>query len=423
MPNDSHCSPAESQFRTCIAERMSSESRLPVHPANVGAKRCLQVVLIAALSLPLGTASQSPPTTANAPGIASKLQRAGVLDNYFPEVVQEVAVNLLRAGPTPWQGVQVNGAHRAGWVNIYMIDARRLPKHDLLAEEGIQNLTAENLRGGALAHEETATIFINTVMSKRLTAATLMTQTKVQPDLTAALATVDAAGLDAVRKFWDPATLSANTDANQRVGWLLRGATAFVLAHEIGHLRIGQIQGDEPDRLRLAKLTERQQDEIRACPELMHKESRQRQAHERAADAAAVTMLGQQCRIGDDGKLRHAIYLLGTSWYFLASMSDKLLEMARNTDSPFIAQALRAKIGADLYQHVVAAQAAERRRGAVQFAFPLSHPPDTERMQAIEAGLRKTPCGGEGLDSAGAQMLEMLRVQTCRRIIEGAQTR
>ncbi len=98
-------------------------------------------------------------------------------------------------------------------------------------------------------------------------------------------------------------------------------------------------------------------------------------------------------------------------------MSDKLIEMARNTDSLVIAQALRVKIGPQLYQQVVAAHAREKRRGAVAFAFPSSHPPDTARMQAIETALRATPCGGGDLESAEAQLLDTFRQQMCRRLI------
>ena len=232
---------------------------------------------------------------------------------------------------------------------------------------------------------------------------------------------VDVVGLDAARKYWDPSTLAGNNPVNQRVGWLMRGALAFVLAHEMGHLRIGRTFVDEPDRQRLSRMSEREKDEMRACPELMERESRQRQDLERRADLAAVAMLGVQCRIGRDGELRHSINTLGMSWYFLTSMSDKLIEMGRNTNSPVIAQALRAKIGPALYEQVVAAHASEKRRGAVAFAFPSSHPPDTVRMQAIDAAMRATPCGGGGLEAslAQAQLLDMFRQQMCRQL--GAQ--
>jgi hypothetical protein len=364
----------------------------------------------------------APAAHADGPAIASKLERAGVIDNYFPEVVFEVASALTQAAPGRWRGVQVNQAYRSGWLNIYLVDARRLPEGGLLDAEGLPNFTADNLRGGARADEDTNTIFLNTAAGKRLTAATVMTQTKLEPDLTAALARVDMIGLEAARQFWEPYTLSVDTPTNRRVGWLTKGALAFVLAHEMGHLQIGRSQSEETDMLRLKNLTPRQQDERRACPELVEKESRQSQSQERSADLAGAALLGQQCRFGADGQLRHAIYMLGANWYFLASMSDKLIEIGRNTESPVIAQALRAKIGPELYQQVVAAHAAEKRRGAVAFAFPLTHPPDTERMQAIEAALRASPCGSGGLDSSGARMLEMYRMQMCRSLIAQGQT-
>lgn len=376
--------------------------------------RCGWIAVLLATLLPMAAAFAQ--GSAAGPRIAAKLERAGVIDNYFPEVALEVAGDLIKAAPNQWRGVQVNQAHRAGWLNIYMLDARRLPEGNLLEDEGVANFNADYLRGGALAHEDSNTILLNTAMWKRLTAATLMKQTRAQGDLMAALATVDATGLDAVRRFWDPATLSANTDENKRTGWLMRGALAFVLAHEMGHLKIGHVRFDEPDRRRL-NLTPRQRDERRACPELLEKEFRERQKLEAAADLAGVALLGAQCRIGADGQLRHSIYMLGTAWFFLASMGDKMLEMGRSTDSPLIAKLLRTKLGPQLYERVIAAQAHEIRGGAVAPAFPSTHPPDAARMQAIENALKATPCGGGGIDSSEAQLLEMFRSQMCRRLI------
>src|SRR4051812_32293583 len=91
--------------------------------------------------------------------IASKLERAGVMDVYYPEVVFEVASALAAAANGHWREVQVNQAYRSGWLNIYTVDARRLPPRGLLDEETIPNCNVDNLRGGALAHEATGTIF------------------------------------------------------------------------------------------------------------------------------------------------------------------------------------------------------------------------------------------------------------------------
>jgi hypothetical protein len=355
--------------------------------------------------------------------IWQKISGANVIDSYFPDVAEEVAGTLIQAAPGRWQGVQVNKPPRAGWLHIYLIDAQRLPPDNLLADEGVAGFTAPNLAGGAAADEESATIFVNTAMWKRLAAATLITQMK-KADLTVAMAFVDAAGLEKLDKLWAPATLLQDSNETRNVGNFMRGALAFVLAHEMGHLLIGPAKdSDEPDRLRLSRMTPRQQDEARACPALLLKGFREKQKHEQAADRAAATLLGQQCRIGTDGKLRHLVYMLGTGWYLLASMNDKLLAMGRHTTSPNIEKMLRTKLGDQLYQAAITARAAEHRRGAVQFAYPSGHPPDTERLRAIDAALRDTPCGGTGLDTSLPALLETFREQMCRGLIAQGQAR
>jgi hypothetical protein len=351
----------------------------------------------------------------------TKLQRAQLLDAYYPDAVREIAETLTQAAPGVWRGVQVNSAYRAGWLNIYLIDATRLRDEALLADEGVQNFTPEGLRGGALAHEDTGIVFLNTAASKRLAGATVMKQTRVQSDLTAGLAVVDALGLQATRRYWDPATLNADTDDMRRVGWLLTGAVAFVVAHEMGHLRIGRSAGAEAAQVQLKELTDRQKDERVACPETLPGGFQQQQRHELAADMAAVQLLGQQCRLGQNGELRHKIYMLGTNWYFIYAMGDKLLEMGRNTTSPVIEKALRTLIGNDLYQRAIADSANSVRKGAVKLAFPKTHPPDYARMLAIEEALRNTPCGSSGLDPSGAQLMEMFRVRMCSSLKQGAQ--
>jgi hypothetical protein len=357
---------------------------------------------------------------ASEPGarVWSKLQRAQLLDPYYPDAVREVAETLAQAAPGVWRGVQVNSAYRAGWLNIYLVDATRLDDEALLADEGLSNFRHDTLKGGALAHEETGIVVLNTAAWKRLVAATVLKQTRVQPDLTAGLAAVDAAGLQAMRRYWDPAMLNSDTEEMQRVGWLLRGAVAFVLAHEMGHLRIGRPAGAEATQVPLKDLTERQRDERLACPETLHRESQQRQRHELAADLAAVQLLGQQCRLGQDGELRHRIYLLGTTWYFRYAMGDKLLEMGRNTTSPGIEKNLRTLIGNELYQKAIAESAKPERKGAMKPAFPMTHPPDYVRMLAIEQALRQTPCDSGGLDLSAAQAMEAFLVSMCNSLIK-----
>ena len=182
----------------------------------------------------------------------------------------------------------------------------------------------------------------------------------------------------------------------------MRGAFAFVLAHEMGHLRNGDV-GDSAAGVQsaivLKDLTQRQKDERYACPETLPQFQAQ-QRDEAAADMAAAELLGQQCRIGGDGQLRHSIYLLGTQWYFMAAMGDKLLQMGRSSTSPVIAAALRQQLGPELYEQVVAARADESRRGGVARAFPTTHPPDATRIRDIERALAGTPCGAANIDTS-----------------------
>src|SRR5436190_2257630 len=98
-------------------------------PKRVGAA-VVCAALPGGLCLSCGASAQS-----NGPRIASKLERSGVLDSYFPEVVLDVASHLAQAAPDRWRGVQVNEAYRDGWLNIYVVDARRLPESGLLDDE------------------------------------------------------------------------------------------------------------------------------------------------------------------------------------------------------------------------------------------------------------------------------------------------
>lgn len=350
----------------------------------------------------------------------ARLQQARLIDDYYPDAVREVAESLVEAAPGKWRGVGVNEAHRPGWLNIYLVDAERL-SDDAPFDAGRTELTREMLSGGALADEETGTIYVNTATWKRLAAATVMTRTGVQPDLAGGLATVDAKGLEATRRYWDRSTLDGDTDAMRTSGWLLRGALAFVLAHEMGHLLIGPSAEADAATIRmhdLANLTERQKDERLACPETLHAEYQRQQRHELAADLQAVKLLGQQCRIGQDGELRHGIYQLGTSWYFVAAMNDKLMQMGRGSSSPFIERMLRELLGQQLYEQAIASSASSTRRGGVKAAFPKTHPPDYARMEAIQRAFVDTPCGGGDLDLSSLQMMEYLRSNMCRQLTQ-----
>ena len=373
----------------------------------------LTAALLAVLGSTLPTSAHA---QAAAPAFYEKLQRAGLLDAYFPEAVLELALPLAQAAPGTWERVQVNAPWRRGTLNIYLVDADRIRPEFSLADEGVPEFGPENLYGGALAHRASQTIFINTAASKRATATAVLQWTQREPVIKA-LARIDAAGLAASERLWSPATLNSDSKPIQLAVMQLRGAYTFVLAHEMGHL-LAPPDFAAPPALQPQQLTARQKDERAACPELLRPDHQRQRAAESAADMAAVRLLGQQCRIGSDGARRHEINQLGMQWYFLTAMSDKMLQAGRRTQSPEIARRLQQLLGPELYaQVVVAPSAGDRKEGAVKPLFPASHPPDHERALAIEAALEKSPCGGTRSDHTLEQAMETLRLQMCRGLV------
>lgn len=380
-------------------------------------RRCLcALAFFAGLNGVSGAAAQN--ASGQGERVWEKLDRAQVVDaTYYPEVVQQVAMALARAAPGAWRGVQTNGPYRPGWLNLYTVDAMRIRDEAMLADEGIENFSPESLQSGAMAHEDTGIVFINTAAWRRLSVATVMYARGVHDGLMPAIAAVDVAGIEGTREYWQPATLDDGSQATTNASLLVRGALAFVLAHEMGHLRIGRSPAAEAEVVRLRSLTDRQKDERYACPETLPSAFQAQQALEAAADRAAVDLLGAQCRIGDDGPRRHKIYLLGADWYFTYAMDDRLLQMGRRSQSANIAAALRSQLGQRLYQQAIVERAAEQRRGGVRSVFTTTHPPDYARVAAIEQALRRTPCGSVGLGGPELMAMEMLRRNMCHALV------
>jgi hypothetical protein len=346
----------------------------------------------------------------------AKLTRGGYISSYQQAMTREVASNLI-AATDRWSGVQVNGPHRRGWINIYLVDADRLLKDNILAAEGVEGTLHRN----ALTHEESATIFIDTGLLKAIAASTYLKQTRIVDSLEAGVAKVQVDGLDALRQAWEPRTLAQVDEPTiQKVNMFLRGTLTFIIAHEMGHAAIGRPALTREIRAPKKNLTERERDEIHACPELSVKEHQQQQQIERRADEFAAGLLSQQCDIGNDGPIRHQVNLLGANWYFLYAMSDKLLAGARATQSPNIRRMLIQRIGPELYTAAVEhlEQSDNKKRGAVHAFFPSSHPPDVERINRLEAILSRSTCGSSGIGSGSmlGQLWQSVLTMQCQQL-------
>jgi hypothetical protein len=351
--------------------------------------------------------------------LLAQLQNADVLDPYFQNEVLATALPLVQAAAGRWSGVQVNDQPRPGWINIYLVDGEQIPDDGL--NLGDRSLLRDDLKSGGWTHRSSQTILLDSSRWKRLVAATVMTQRRAPRDLIQALATVDATGLAALEPLWSEPAMRADTPENRGAGMLIRGALGYVLAHEIGHLtRAEPVGAGAAPRLPPALQADLQlRRRSQACNEYLRPEAAALKSDEREADRYAAQLIGQQCLIGDDGKLRHQIVLLGMAWYLTAAIGDKLLEMAVAPDTtPLIDGRMRTMLSPALHDRLKASHG-RPVSGVVAIAFPSTHPPDTERLRLLESDLAQTRCGGSSSGSVLAQALEAQRLQMCNSLGDG----
>lgn len=348
--------------------------------------------------------------------LLARLQALGVLDSWMQREVLAAAMPLVQASGGRFSGVQVNDFPRPGWLSIYLVDSARMPDDAAIADGGVA-LGREQLSAGAWTHGESGTILLDTAYWKRLTAATLMTQRKSPAPLPQALATVDARGLSAVRPWWDEAGLMQDTPENRGTGMLIRGAVAYALAHEMGHVGQASSRADGAGLPSHAppRSDPRLRDRAGACDEFRRPEDEAQRNAEREADRHAARLIGQLCRVPGDGPIRHQTTALGASWFMTAALADKVIAMgfAKNR-TPTIDRAVQILLGADLHAALAARDPTGPTRGVIALAFPSSHPPDTDRMQAFERELAATPCGASGLVTAEADRFEAVRLRMCQ---------
>lgn len=344
------------------------------------------------------------------------LRSLGCLDDYLSGMVTDVTGDLVRVA-NRWSGFQVNGPHRPGGVNIYLVDSGRLPERPVLASDGInqgRGLGRYDLEGSALTDEPTGIIFIDTGMVKELVASTEL-KTQVD-DLMKALALIRTRGLDTYRALWDPARNASlrPADRGNRLQMLVRGGLGFVIAHEMGHLALGRT--DVASRAQPARpLSGKDRDVGQACPALIDPAHVSKQQIERAADDYAVGLLERLCGAWAPHQPQHLVYELGARWYFLHAMSRTMLAIGNVTQSRNIHLMLRTKLGPDLHQAVLA-QGERSDRGSVHLTYPSNHPPDYERAERLQNRLSQSTCslsrGEQG--SMEVRLLEMFRQQACR---------
>lgn len=376
---------------------------------------CRQIFagILLSLLLSFGTAATGAGVADKGSAIYEVLSRQGLLEDYMPEAVSEIAGTLIMAAQR-WPGYGVNQPYLSGYVNIYMVNGDRLPEENVLEEFGVE-LARHSIQGNALAHEETGMLFVDTGLLKSLVTVALLSGEGEMPILTA-IAAVKAHGVDAFRQLWDPEMNSALKNAEDTDKWavLASGATAFVLAHEIGHIYLGV---DDESRRRKPMLFKSKADEDNrwACEDLVDEKYRQQQRIEQEADDFAVSILSQVL-FPEIPQLR---YEIGANWYIIYSLSEQIVESLYATKSEYIQNSLQTEFGPEIYQKLVARRESSGR-GSVHVFFPKSHPANIKRLSVSLERMGQSPYsadqGKPSSTDAYVAMLETLRAGECENL-------
>ena len=319
---------------------------------------------------------------ADGPAIYRTLASEGLLEDYLTPEVSEILGTLVEASGR-WDAYGVNQPYRPGAVNVYLVDAKRASESNPLAEFDI------SLGSRAQAHEPTGILLVDTDFLKSLVAVAMLAA-ETELDTVAAVGVVRARGVDAFRTLWDPALNPGLRNSEYTDHWVLMasGATAFALAHEMGHLYIG---ARDTSKLRVPiRLSDTDAANSMACDALVQEGQRQQREIEREADDFAVDVLSRV--LFPEGVLNRPMlrYETGAEWYMVYAMANQLVDVARHTKSDFVRGMLRAKFGPEVYA-VLSQGESDPERNAVSVFFPEEHPAAIRRAAESLSRLTESP--------------------------------
>ena len=304
------------------------------------------------------------------------LKDNNLLDSYMNDLVAEVAGNLTRAA-VEWPGCQINRPYQPGLVNIYLIDSHKLPQKGTVNHN--RNLRRDRMEGNAFTEENNKIIFIDTNMLKEFLAYTMLLYYEKMKGLNS-LAAIKVNGLDSLQKLWNP---SLNTKLRSREIndlWLMayRGALAFIIGHEMGHIHIGKL-GLVEEEVGI-NVTGKDRDLYWACFDLLPLKYRELQEIETQADNFAVSLIG---RILKPNQPR-LWYELGAHTYLSYNVNKQILNALSSTKSQYIRNVLLIKLGPELYSKLLN-QSSSSGKGSIHEFFPKEHPV-TLRRAALSLG-------------------------------------
>ena len=291
----------------------------------------------------------------------------GALTMYMSDLVNMVSRDLTNGVSS------LNQAYRPGAINVYIVDAGLLDPLEL------NTLDVPDI-GDAVALEEASIIIIDERHLKELVTLSVLFWENKWP-MHRAMAELELQGLPLLRDLWDP-SLNRALASDEVQSWRIafRGALGFLLAHEIGHIRMGQ---SEPAQIRQKYVfrSRRERDIHWACPELVDERAAVHQEIEGRADAYAVRLL--RARSGDRSPGR---YEVGAEWYFSVLLERSFMEALgriRDLDGkPELQYFLKQRYGPRVFEALIDKRRAKEhpRLGPVNAFYPRTHPSVLARL-------------------------------------------
>ena len=196
--------------------------------------------MICALALLAWVPCHHAASPSDGPAIYRILAEQGRLEDYFTEQIAEILDTLVQAS-RQWDDYGVNQPYRPDAVNVYLLDAGKLPEPSILAAYDIE-LDPVHLEGNAMADEATGILFVDTGFLKSLvTAALLFAETDL--DTIAAVGTIRARGIQAFRDIWDPKRNPALLQAGYADQWVMLASGAAAFARPVSADPVGALPG------------------------------------------------------------------------------------------------------------------------------------------------------------------------------------
>ncbi len=299
--------------------------------------------------------------------IQEYLVNSGALSSYMSDFVDKVGRDL--AGGS----IRVNQAYRPDAVNVYIADAS-IVDPSRLNDLGVPEVD------DAVALEEVSIIIIDDRHLKKLVSLSLLFW-EYEWSMHRAMAELELRGLSALRRVWDPSENRALTsDEVQHWRIAFRGAVGFLLAHELGHIKMGE---SEPAQIRKKHVfrSRRERDIHWACPELVDQRAAQHRSIESRADDYALNLL--RARSGGRSPGR---YEVGSEWYFSVLLERSFMEglgriedFDRKPDLKRFMEQRYAPIQFSVLHEQLRAKA-HPRKGPVSAFYPRTHPSALARL-------------------------------------------